>query len=191
MTEYLFDPGYGRHLNSLIYTLEDIYETIGKFKNLSQRKFKFKQYFPAILELLDQNTTFYLGCLLWAVYLKSQPEGDIINNHCLGNVFDEQTSLIELLFLMKFSQTFSKDTKYYLNEDFVYPEEYSGILEIYKEFAILNDGFVNTKKNTDITIPDKLKTPPPEDLETIKRTIDETVSTGDFDKLLKIRGLIL
>ena len=28
MSEYLFDPGYGRHLVSLIFSLEDMYGTI-------------------------------------------------------------------------------------------------------------------------------------------------------------------
>ena len=31
MSEYLFDPGYGRHLVSLIFSLEDMYGTINKF----------------------------------------------------------------------------------------------------------------------------------------------------------------
>ena len=44
MTEYLFDPGYGRHLVSLIFSLEDMYGDINKFKNLNQKKFYFRQY---------------------------------------------------------------------------------------------------------------------------------------------------
>ena len=150
MSEYLFDPGYGRHLVSLIFSLEDMYGTINKFKNLGQKKFQFKQYYPSILKLLKQNTAFYLGCMLWAVYLKSLTEGDIIDNYCLGKEYNEESSLIELLFLIKFTKTFSKDTKYYMNTDFSYPEEDAKMLEVYKEFAILNEGFVNTKKNTDL-----------------------------------------
>ena len=139
MSEYLFDPGYGRHLVSLIFSLEDMYGTINKFKNLGQKKFQFKQYYPSILKLLKQNTAFYLGCMLWAVYLKSLTEGDIIDNYCLGKEYNEESSLIELLFLIKFTKTFSKDTKYYMNTDFSYPEEDAKILEVYKEFAILNE----------------------------------------------------
>ena len=38
MTKYLFDPGYGQHLVSLIFSLEDMYGDIQKFRNLGQKK---------------------------------------------------------------------------------------------------------------------------------------------------------
>jgi len=191
MSEYLFDPGYGRHLSSLVFSLEDIYGNINKFKNLGQKKFQFKQYYPSILKLVKQNTAFYLGCLLWAVYLKSQPVGEIINNYCLGKEYNEDSSLVELLFLIRFAKTFSKDTKYYMNTDYKYPDEDLKMLGIYKDFAQINQGFVNTKTNNDLKLPDSIKTPSDKDLQSIKSTIDETVKTGDFDKLFEIRGLIL
>ncbi len=191
MTEYLFDPGYGQHLISLIFSLEDMYAEINKFKNLGQKKFQFKQYFPSILKLLEQNTYFYLGCLLWAVYLKNQPEGDITGNYCFGKEYEEEKSLIELLFLIKFTKTFSKDTKYYMGQDFLYPEEYSNMLEVYKEFATMNEGFVKISKNTDLKIPKTLKSPSKEDLNKIKSTIDTVVKTGNFDLLDEIKDLIL
>ncbi len=191
MAEYAFDPGYGRHLVSLIFSLEDMYSDINKFKNLNQKKFYFKQYYPGMIKLLNQNTSFYLGCLLWAVYLKSQPQGEIVGNHCLGKEYDEDKSLVELLFLIKFMRTFSKDTKYFMNQDFKYSEEDMEMLEVYKEFAIMNEGFVKTEKNTDLLLPNKVKTPTSEELNTIKTTIDEVVSDGDFSKLNGLRGLIL
>ena len=191
MTEYFFDPGYSRHLVSFVFSLEDMYGDINKFKNLNQKKFYFKQYYPNILKLLEQNTTFYLGCLLWGVYLKNQPEGDITGNHCLGNEYREETSLVELLFLMKFMRTFYKDTKYYLNQDYKYSEDDMAMLEVYKEFAVMNKGFVKVEKNTDIKLPDSVKTPTKEELETIKTTINEVVSTGDFSRLRELKGYIL
>lgn len=191
MTEYAFDPGYSRHLVSLVFSLEDMYSDINKFKNLNQKKFYFKQYYPGMIKLLNQNTSFYLGCLLWAVYLKSLPEGDIVGNHCLGKEYDEDKSLVELLFLMQFMRTFSKDTKYFMNQDFKYSEEDMEMLEVYKEFAIMNEGFVKTEKNTDLLLPKEVKTPTKDELNTIKTTIDEVVSGGDFSKLNGLRGLIL
>lgn len=191
MAEYLFDPGYGRHLVSLVFSLEDMYADINKFKNLNQKKFYFKQYYPGMLKLLKQNTAFYLGCLLWAVYLKAQPEGDIIGNHCLGKEYNENSSLVELLFLMSFMKTLSKDTKYFLNQDFKYSEEDMEMLEVYKEFAQINEGFVKVEKNTDLKLPECVKTPSKEDIEKIKRTIDTVVTTGEFDSLMELRGLIL
>ena len=191
MAEYLFDPGYGRHLVSLIFSLEDMYGDINKFKNLNQKKFYFRQYYPGMIKLLNQNIAFYMGCLLWAVYLKNQPEGEVINNHCLGKEYNEDSSLVELLFLMKFMRTFSKDTKYYMGQDFKYSESDMEMLEIYKEFAQMNEGFVKTEKNTDLKLPTSVKTPSESELETIKSTIDEVVKTGDFDKLMDLRGLVI
>ena len=132
-----------------------------------------------------------MGCLLWAVYLKSQPEGEVINNHCFGKEYNEDSSLVELLFLMKFMRTFSKDTKYYMGQDFKYSESDMEMLEIYKEFAQMNEGFVKTEKNTDLKLPSSVKTPSKAELETIKSTIDEVVKTGDFDKLMDLRGLVI
>lgn len=191
MTEYAFDPGYGKHLVSLVFSLEDMYADINKFKNLGQKKFYFKQYYPGMLKLLKQNTAFYMGCLLWAVYLKSQPEGDIIGNHCLGKEYDENSSLVELLFLMSFMRTFSKDTKYFMNIEFKYSEDDMKMLEVYKEFAQMNEGFVKVSKNTDLKLPECVKTPSKEDLDTIKTVIDEVTTSGNFDKLMELRGLIL
>lgn len=191
MTEYFFDPGYGRHLVSLVFSIEDMYTDINKFKNLNQKKFYFKQYYPGMLKLLKQNTEFYLGCLLWAVYLKAQPEGAIIGNHCLGREYEEESSLVELIFLMNFMRTFSKDTKYFLGQDFKYSEDDMNMLEIYKEFAQMNEGFVKTEKNTDLKLPSSIKTPDKNGLESIKSTIDKVVSTGNFDLLNELRGLIL
>ncbi len=191
MTEYFFDPGYSKHLVSLVFSLEDMYSDINKFKNLNQKKFYFKQYYPGMIKLLKQNTAFYLGCLLWAVYLKAQPEGDIVGNHCIGKEYKEESSLVELLFLMQFMLTFSKDTKYYMGQDFKYSQEDMEMLEIYKEFAQMNEGFVNVQKNTDLKLPKEVKSPNKEEINIIKETIDKVVSTGDFNLLYDLRGYIL
>jgi hypothetical protein len=191
MAEYLFDPGYGKHLVSLIFSLEDMYNDINRFKNLKQKQFYFKQYYPGMLKLLKQNTEFYLGCLLWAVYLKSLSEGKISGNHCLGNEYNEEKSLVELIFLMNFMKNFSKDTKYFMNQDFQYSKEDMEMLEVYKEFAQMNEGFVKVEKNTDIKLPESIKTPSETELKTIKSTIDEVAISGDFDKLNSLKGFIL
>lgn len=191
MTEYAFDPGYGRHLVSLVFSLEDIYSDINRYKNLKQKQFCFRQYYSGIIKLLNQNIEFYLGCLLWAVYLKSQPEGDIVGNHCLGKEYDEEKSLVELLFLIKFLLTFNKDTKYYMNQEFKYSQEDLEMLNIYKEFAELNEGFVHTEKNTDLKLPPAVKTPTESELKQIKETIDTVVTTGEFSRLTKLRGYII
>ena len=55
----------------------------------------------------------------------------------------------------------------------------------------MNEGFVKTEKNTDLKLPSSIKTPDKNSLESIKTTIDKVVSTGNFDLLNELRGLIL
>ena len=78
-----------------------------------------------------------------------------------------------------------------MNTDFKFPEEDSEMLQIYREFAVMNEGFVNIKKTSDLKMPSAIKTPNAEELKTIKMTIDTVVETGNFDLLFNIRGLIL
>ena len=61
------------------------------------------------------------------------------------------------------------------------------ILELYKEFLILNKGFVNSKNNTDIVLPNGVKT---EDAEGFKDKIMEVIKSEDLSKLLEYRDLI-
>ena len=191
MNKYLFDPGFGKYIPSFTYTTESIYENIEKLKNHKQKRFYFKRNCSAIIVLMKRTSAFYLGCLLWAVYLKTLPEGEITGNYCYGHEYDEENSLFELLYFIKFTETFPKDMKYYLNQDFSYPERHARILELYKEFAKLNEGFVNTAKNTDIKLPGSIKQPSAEDAEKINSVIQETVIAGDFDKLFGLTDFIL
>ena len=74
--------------------------------------------------------------------------------------------------------------------DYKFPEEDEVLLGTYREFAVLNEGFVNIKSTSDLKLPDSLKKPSKEELETIKTTIEKVVSTGNCDLLFDIRGLI-
>ena len=65
------------------------------------------------------------------------------------------------------------------------------MLEIYKKFAQMNEGFVNVQKNTDLKLPKEVKSPNKEEINIIKETIDKVVSTGDFNLLYDLRGYIL
>ena len=188
MSEYLFDPGYGKHLSSFIYTVEPIYEKLNGFKNYKQKQVYFTRCYPVILKLISQNTGFYSGCLLWAVYLKTLPEGNIINNHCLGQEFEEKTALVELIYFREFVRVFPKDVKFYLNKEFIYNDD--DILEAYRQFALLNEGFVNTRKNTDIKLPECIKTLTNTEIKEIYETVQAAVISGDFNGLTALKGLI-
>ena len=57
-------------------------------------------------------------------------------------------SIIALLCCKKVTK---KDIKYYLGLDYTINEQHVKILELYKEFLILNCGFVNTKSSNDLS----------------------------------------
>ena len=187
-----FDPGYGPHIASFIHSIEYMYSEVNKFKNLGQKRFKFKTFYPQILAMIEQNTAFYLGCMLWATYVVSQKDAELTENHCLGLEYNEDVELQEINYVSEFVKWFGKDTKYYLNLGYEYPKEYQEILDIYKEFAKMNEGFVNAKTSNDIKLPKQLKTPSEKDIKKIFDTITkEVVTTGNFNKLFELKDLII
>lgn len=188
MTQGLeFDPGFGPYILAFRGTIEYLYTDINRFKNLSQRKMKFRQYYKKFIEIFNNNLGFYIGCLMWAAYIKTQPEQDILNNHCLGQKYDEDANISDTEFMIKFLELFPKDMKYFLGENYEIDKCNMQILEMYKEFLIINKGFVESKKNTDILLPKEMKT---EKAETFKEIIDNVIKSEDLSKLIEYKGLV-
>ncbi len=183
-----FDPGFGPFILAFRGTVEYLYLDINKFKNLSQRKVKFRQYYKKFLELFYNNLGFYIGCLMWAAYIKTQPQQEILNNHCLGQEYNEEENTSETNFMISFLELFPKDMKYFLGINYDINPDDMKILELYKEFLTLNKGFVNSKTNTDILLPNGMKT---ENAEIFKEKIDEILKTEDLSKFVDCKDLIL
>ena len=177
-----FDPGFAPYILAFQGTVEYLYLDINKFKNLSQKKFKFMQYYKKILDILNNNLGFFVGCLMWAAYLKTQPEQKILSNHCLGKKYDEQANIVETQYMLKFIELFPKDLNYYLGKSFSFNENFIKLVKIYEEFLLINKGFVETKNNTDIKLPSSIKT---ENAENFKQKIDDVLKTKDLSKLLE------
>ena len=182
-----FDPGFAPYILAFRGTVEYLYMDINRFKNLSQRKMKFRQYYKKFLELFYNNLGFYVGCLMWAAYLKTQPEQEILNNSCLNEPYDEEANISDTEFMIRFLELFPKDMKYFLGEDYEINQGDLKILEMYKDFLIINKGFVDTKNNTDIKLPNGMKT---DGAETFKDKIDGVLKEGDLSKLLEYRDLV-
>lgn len=182
-----FDPGFAPYILAFRGTVEYLYMDINRFKNLSQRKMKFRQYYKKFLELFNNNLGFYVGCLMWAAYIKTQPEQDILNNNCLGGEYNEEENVSDVDFMIKFHELLPKDMKYFLGMDYEINPEDLKILEMYKEFLTINKGFVNSKKNTDILLPSGMKT---DGAENFKDRIDEVLKTEDLSKLLEYKDWI-
>ena len=138
MTETLkgieFDPGFAPYILAFQGTIEYLYMDINKFKNHSQKKLKFLQYHKKILQIFNNNLGFYVGCLLWAAYIKTQPKQEILSNHCFGKQYNEDDYDTETSFMLQFTELFPKDMKYFLGQDFSFDEKHIKLLKIYEEF---------------------------------------------------------
>lgn len=183
-----FDPGFAPYILAFQGTIEYLYADINKFKNLSQRKLKFRQYYKKFLDLLNNNLGFYVGCLMWASYIKTQPKQKILSNYCLNQEYNEESNVAETKFMLQFVELFPKDMKYFLGQDYSFDENIIKLLKIYEEFLIINKGFVASKYNTDIKLPSIIKT---ENAENFKSQIEEVLETKDLSKLLEFLPTIL
>lgn len=193
MQTVLFDPGYSDCILGVSDNVEFMYSAfVQSSMPLKQKKFQFSILFPKLKKMLSQNVSFYLGCLLWAFYLKSLKNAVFENNPCLDTEFDEQTAYDETNFLIDFiNDKFNKDAKYYINATYLKDERYITVLKTYNEFLKLNEGFKNVKTTADINLPSNLKVPSTGELKTIKQKIDEAISLKDLTKLFDVYELIL
>ena len=182
-----FDPGVAPFILAFRGTVEYLYMDINRFKNLSQKKMKFRQYYKKMLDMFNNNLGFYVGCLMWAAYIKTQPEQEILNNNCLGQEYNEEENISDTEFMIKFLELLPKDVKYFLGQNYEINQADMKILELYKEFLILKKGFVNSKNNIDILLPNGVKT---EGAEGFKDKIMEVIKSEDLSKLLEYRDLI-
>ena len=177
-----FDPGFAPYILAFQGTIEYLYLDINRFKNFSQKKLKFMQYHKKMLEILNNNVGFFIGCLMWAAYIQTQPKQKILSNHCFGKEYDEESNISDTRFILQFSELFPKDMKYYLGQNFSFNEKIIELLKIYEEFLIINKGFVNSEFNTDIKLPSSVKT---ENAENYKTLIEEIIQTEDLSKLIE------
>lgn len=193
MQTVLFDPGYSDCILGVSDNVEFMYSAfVQSGMPLKQKKFQFSILFPKLKKMTEQNVSFYLGCLLWAVYLKSVKDGVFEYNPCLGNEFDEETAYNDTNFLIDFIQEkFNKDAKYYINATYQTDARFVKVLKTYNEFLKLNEGFKNVKTTEDIKLPSCLKAPSLDNIKAIKEKIEEAISLKDLAKLFDVYDLIL
>lgn len=186
-TGFEFDPGFAPYILAFRGTIEYLYADINRFKNLSQKKMKFRQYYKKMLELFNNNLGFYVGCLMWAAHIKTQAEQEILNNPCLGLEYNEAENISDVEFMITFLQLLPKDVKYFLGENFVIDEQDLKILDMYKEFLTINRGFVDSKTNKDILLPEGMLT---DGIETYNEKIMGAIKEENLAKLLDYKDLI-
>ncbi len=172
-----FDPGFAPYILAFQGTVEYLYTDINRFKNFSQKKIKFFQYNKKILEVFYNNIGFYVGCLMWAVYLKAQPEQEILSNPCLGAEYNEEENVLDTRYMLNFTELFPKDMKYFLGQAFGFEPEIEKLIKVYEEFLVLNKGFTETKLTSDLKLPNSVKST---EIDLCKTLVDKSIKEGNL-----------
>ena len=186
-----FDPGFIQHISAFEPNIEYVYNTLSSIRNFNQKKQQFKMFLPKIQSLLKNYLGFYLGCILWAVYIKNLGDKPIIGNLCFGGEYSEKDTLEEVDFIKNYIEQLKKDVKYYTGQDFKIEPESLNILDAYREFLKSNEGFVKSQNSSDIKLPEKFKTPSKEDLQEILQGIEKVIDNGKLHELFPLAQKVL
>lgn len=158
----LFDPGFAPLVEHFSGNIDICNQIMSSVHSMHQKKFKYKSLYPQLMILIENNVSFYYGCLLWAFYIVNQYKdspAEILNNSFYGINLEELENYDyneEIDFLINYLKTIERDSKYYLGKSTNIPSFWLEILNIYKEFLALNKGFVNVKTTGDIHLPERL-----------------------------------
>ena len=190
----LFDPGYSKYTLPFSQNIDAAYNMILSIKAPHQRKFKFQMVYPQLLKLLEHTISFYLGCLLWATFIsknfKDNPK-EILDNHYIGQKIKEDEMLFEVNYAIGYIEKLKKDCKYYLGKTCNLPDDWMQIMQIYKEFLMVNEFLVEAQSSADIKLPLAIKEPSQDDLNKILEQIELVVKSGELKELFKVKKLII
>lgn len=190
----LFDPGYSKYTLPFSQNIDAAYNMILSIKAPHQRKFKFQMVYPQLLKLLEHTISFYLGCLLWATFIsknfKDNPK-EILDNHYIGQKIKEDEMLFEVNYAIGYIEKLKKDCKYYLGKTCNLPDDWMQIMQIYKEFLMVNEFLVEAKSSADIKLPLAIKKPSQDALNKILEQIELVVKSGELKELFKVKKLII
>ena len=185
----LFDPGYAPLVINSLGQVGYLYYTFSAVKDLKAKRLNFPMTFRRIEKHLNNTIYFYLGCLLWATYLKKFDDFEIVGNQLLGEDCEEYEYTRELDFLIDYTKNqIPKDFKYYLNKTYEIDERFIKILETYREFLVINKGFCNVSKTNQIELPKNLKKP--SELEILNEKIKKAIQERNLEQLLELYDLI-
>lgn len=187
-----FDPGYAPVVIDALGAVGYIYYTFCAIRDLKLKKINFPHTLRKLEKNLEINIGFYLGCLLWACYIKQFSDFEIEGNQLLGEVCEEKEYTGEINFLIDFVKNqLPRDSKYYLNKNYEPDKRYLPVLETYKEFLILNRGFVDVSNTNQIKIPENIKKPNQKELDLINENIQNAIVKKDITKLFDCFSMIL
>lgn len=190
----LFDPGYSKYTLAFSQNIDAVYNMLFSLKAPHQRKFKFQSVYPQLLKLLEHTVSFYLGCLLWASFISKNfkdESKEILENHYFGQQVNEEEMLFEVNYAINYIEKLKKDCNYYLGKNCNIPEQWTEVMNVYKEFLTVNKFLVDAKTTAELLLPKKIKEVSQDDLNVILEKIESVVKTGEMKDLFKIKDVIL
>ncbi len=193
MDSVLFDPGIGELVIDFNEYINKIYSQLMSLRSINQKRTKFRFYANSIEKAIKNNIAFYLGCLLWALYLSKEYENN--PKYVSGNIFFSMSESekqnydykIQVNFLENYFDSFERDYLYYSGKKYTIPEQWKKILQLYSQFLDLNEGFVNLEKTSDIKLPEMLK-----NINinfNIENLINKVITEKDLNLILSIENL--
>lgn len=183
-----FDLGFNKYIQSFSYNIDYVYSEINRLVNLKVKALQFQNLYKEIINEIDLYINFYIGCLLWACYIKQFENKEISNNPVLGQEISDEEGLYTLTYLRNYLPKFEKDVKYYLHKDIKLDSRYYDLIDLYEKFLKMNKHFTQTKTSSDLVLPFELINP---DYDKILTTIQGVVETGDFSPLREYLDVIL
>ena len=95
----LFDPGFAPIVIDYIGQVAYYCYAFSAIKDIKLKRINFPMVFKKIETCLEKNIAFYLGCLMWASYIKQFDDYEIEGNQLLGVDCEEEEYTSEINFL--------------------------------------------------------------------------------------------
>ena len=186
-----FDPGYAPIVIDSFGQVGYSYYIFSAIQDVKLKRINFPSTLKKIERYLKTNIAFYLGCLLWACYISQFSNAEIEGNKLLGEECEESEYTSEINFLIEFiSKQLPRDSKYYLNKNYIADEKFLPILETYKEFLILNNGFCNISKVCEMKLPQNLKKLSESEFVLVNEKIQKAINDKEIEQLFEIFEII-
>ncbi len=187
----LFDPGFAPLVIDSIGQVGYTYYMFSAVPDLKLKRLNFLHIYNKLQKLLKTNIAFYLGCLMWASYIKKFDNYKIEGNKLLGEDCKEEEYTSEIDFLIDFIvNQLPRDCKYYQNRKYIPDEKYLPILKTYRDFLVLNKGFVECDNTNQIVLPKNIKNLSDIEKDNLNEKIQQALLNKNIDELLDSYTLI-
>ena len=187
----LFDPGFAPLVIDSIGQVGYTYYMFSAVPDLKLKRLNFLHIYNKLQKLLKTYFSFFFCCLMWASYIKKFDNYKIEGNKLLGEDCKEEEYTSEIDFLIDFIvNQLPRDCKYYQNRKYIPDEKYLPILKTYRDFLVLNKGFVECDNTNQIVLPKNIKNLSDIEKDNLNEKIQQALLNKNIDELLDSYTLI-